>query len=324
MHIESDSRNFKVKDIALNRIKLRPLIIFNQVHASGSIIHAANELHLTQPAVTKAIHELEDQLQVKLFIRKKSGVEPTEEGRFLAKRINHLLIQLRYLVDDINSFREGHVGRLAVGTLLSGSVHLLPRAVVALKKSNPDVHVTIKVGTFDELFPALSKGELDIVVGRLPKSAAEHYQFNLQHTALFQEKLKLVVSKNHPLLKQQAVKIEDLLQYPWIVPLHGSEMRQTITHFFYERNLSFPANIIESMSMLANISILTQSQTIACMADHVADYLVSLDILKTLSIPLEYATSVGYSIRSHREQSLVCHKFIQIMHQLFDLDGGGF
>lgn len=320
MFTESDYRNLKVKDIALNRIKLRPLIIFNQVHASGSIIHAANELHLTQPAVTKAIHELEDQLQVKLFVRKKSGVEPTEEGRFLAKRINHLLIQLHYLVDDINSFREGHVGRLAVGTLLSGSVRLLPNAIVALKKNNPGVHVTIKVGTFDELFPALHKGELDIVVGRLPQSLLEHRQYNLQHTALFQEKLKLVVSQNHPLLQRQDLKIEDLLQYPWIVPLQGSEMRQTIAHFFHEQHLPFPSNIIESMSMLANISILAQSQTIACMADHVADYLVSLNILKALPIPLESATNVGYSIRSNGEQSLVCHKFIQIMHQLFHED----
>ena len=261
----NDERAFNVKDIALNRVKLRPFVIFNQVLQSGSIVHAANQLHLTQPAVTKAVQELEDQLQVKLFIRTKKGVEPTPEGRFLADRVNHLLTQLRYLVDDINSFRGGYTGHIVVGTLLSGSVRLLPEAVIELKKYYPGIVVTVKVGTIEELFPALIKGDLDMVVGRIPnKQSKIASQYDLVHTALFRERLNLVVSKDHPLLASKQVEVEDLLNYPWLLPLPGSEMRQAIADFFSDKGLPFPNNIIESMSILTNIIILMQSEAMIC------------------------------------------------------------
>ena len=68
---------YSMNDYALNRLKLRPLVIFERVLQSHSIVHAAEQLHLSQPAVTKAIKELESQLQVQLFNRSKNGMQPT-------------------------------------------------------------------------------------------------------------------------------------------------------------------------------------------------------------------------------------------------------
>lgn len=301
-----DDRAFNIKDIALNRVKLRPFVIFNQVLQSGSIVHAAHQLHITQPAVTKAIQELEEQLQVKLFVRKKNGVEPTPEGHQLAERVNHLLTQLRYLVDDINSFRGGHAGHIVVGTLLSGSVRLLPESIIELKKHYPDIVVTVKVGTIEELFPALLKGDLDMVVGRIP---SQHFKFNHQydlvHTALFREQINLVVSKHHPLLKNEHVRIEELLQYPWLLPLPASEMRQAIEDFFKQKGLPFPHNIIESMSILTNIIILMQSEAIGFMGDHVAEYLSKNSMIEILPTEnLGQIVEVGYSLRPNDELSI--------------------
>lgn len=314
-----DERAFNIKDIALNRVKLRPFVIFNQVLQSGSIVHAANQLHLTQPAVTKAIQELEEQLQVKLFIRKKNGVELTPEGRQLAERVNHLLTQLRYLVDDINSFRGGHSGHIVVGTLFSGSVRLLPEAIIELKKSYPDIVVTIKVGTIEELFPALVKGDLDMVVGRIPNQQSQIFrQYDLVHTALFKERLNLVVSKSHPLLANDFIKIEDMLNYLWLLPLQGSEMYQDISDYFHHKGLPLPRNIIESMSILTNIIILMQSDAIGCMGDHVAEYLYTNGMVEILPMEdLGQIVEVGYSLRPNKEISIACKKLISVMHRLF-------
>lgn len=309
--------SFKLTDIALNRIKLRPLVIFNQVYQSGSILHAAAELHLTQPAVTKAIHELEEQLNVKLFVRKKSGVEPTAEGQLLFSRITNLLIQLRYLIDDINNFREGLSGHLVIGTLLSASVELLPRAIAELKQSHPNVNITVKVATLEELFPALSKGEIDIVVGRLPAPSSPLYrQYPLEHTALFTEQLRLMVGKQHPLLSQTAIDVAELIDYPWIVPLRSSEMRHTLHQFFNARELPFPSNIVESMSILTNISLLVQSSAITCMAAPVADYLQNLGILTELPTERpDYLAEVGYSVRRESSSNMLCNQLIAIMQR---------
>lgn len=315
-----DEQAFKVKDIALNRIKLRPFVIFNQVLQTGSILHAANQLHLSQPAVTKAIQELEAQLQVKLFIRKKHGVEPTPEGRLLADRSTHLLTQLRYLVDDINSFRGGNTGHIVVGTLLSGSVRLLPEAIIELKKDYPNVVVTVKVGTIEELFPALLKGDLDMVVGRIPNMESKiARQYDLTHTALFRERMNLVVSKNHPLLLNKTMQLTDLLDYPWLLPLPGSEMRQTIANFFQQKQVPFPHNIIESMSLLTTIMILIQSEAICCMSDHVAAYLSQNNMLAVLPVEnIGEMVEVGYSLRPNEILSMACKNLIGIMHRLFD------
>ena len=315
-----DFTALKVNDIALNRVKLRPFVIFNQVLQSGSILHAAQHLSLTQPAVTKAIQELEEQLQVKLFIRKHNGVEPTVEGHALAQRIHQLLAELRYLVDDINRFRGGHAGHIVVGTLLSGSVRLLPDAIVALKKTHPDIQITVKVGTIEELFPALAKGDLDLVVGRLPDPQSNiARQYRLVHQSLFQERLNLVVSKQHPLLKQTQLQVQDLLDYPWLLPLAGSEMRQAITDFFYQHDLTFPHNTIESMSLLTNLMILMQSDAIACMSNHVAQSLAEHQMLAVLAMDdLGPRVDVGYSMRSQEELSIACRKLVEIMHQHFE------
>lgn len=315
----NDTGAFQLNDIALNRVKLRPLVIFKQVLQSGSILHAAKQLNLTQPAVTKAIQELEDQLQVKLFIRKKNGVEPTAEGTFLAERMNHLMTQLRYLVDDINSFRGGHTGHIVVGTLLSASVRLLPEAVIELKKNYPDIVVTVKVGTIEALFPALIKGDLDMVVGRIPSAHSNILrQYKLDHTALFRERLNLVVSTQHPLLNQSSIQIEKLLDYTWLVPLPGSEMRQAIAEFFDQKHLPFPQNKIESMSLLTNLMILMQSDAIGCMSDHVAEYFVQKNMLATLAVEeIGEMVEVGYSLRPNDQLSMACKKLLAIMHQLF-------
>lgn len=315
-----DERAFQLKDIALNRIKLRPFVIFNQVLQTGSMLHAANQLHLTQPAVTKAIQELEAQLQVKLFIRKKHGVEPTPEGRLLADRSRHLLTQLRYLVDDINSFRGGGTGHIVVGTLLSGSVRLLPEAIIELKKKYPNVVVTVKVGTIEELFPALLKGDLDMVVGRIPHAQSKIIrQYELTHTALFRERVNLAVSKNHPLLMVKDMQLEDMLNYPWLLPLPGSEMRQAIADFFQQKQIPFPHNIIESMSLLTTIIILMQSEAICCMSDHVIEYLSQNNMVAVLPVgDIGQVVEVGYSVRPNEALSMACQNLIQIMHRLFD------
>ena len=314
---KTQPHKYSMNDYALNRLKLRPLVIFERVLQSHSIIHAAEQLHLSQPAVTKAIKELESQLQVQLFNRSKNGMQPTEVALVLGQRVKSLFSELRYLTDEINSFHHGNLGHIVVGTLLSASAELLPKAIIKLKQQHPQILITIKVGTVEELFPALLKGELDLVVGRLPNMDSKFYQIQkLEHHSLYTEKLSLVVAHQHELLQRESLCLADLMDYPWILPLGSATMRANILQYFNENGVGEPQNLVESVSILTNMNVIAQSNFIGCMSSVVAEQMVSLNLLAKLPFPeIGDDIDVGYSKRKNEELTPACLKFITCLQK---------
>jgi DNA-binding transcriptional LysR family regulator len=101
------------------KLKFYQLVVFDQVLQSGSLVRAAQALNLTQPAVTKIIHELESYFDAPLLIRGNRGVTATELGELVVRRAKSLLAELRSLTDEVNAFQEGTSGHVMVGTLIS-------------------------------------------------------------------------------------------------------------------------------------------------------------------------------------------------------------
>lgn len=309
--------HFEMSDYAVNRLKLRPLVIFDVVLKTHSIIQAADLLNLSQPAVTKAIKELESQLNVLLFDRTSQGMQPTQAGLLLGSRVKMLLAELRYLVDDINSFQQAGVGHVVVGTLLSGSAHLLPETVVRLKKQAPNIMLTVIDGTTQALYSALQQGELDLVIGRLPSKMSGFYQVNhFQHVTLYQEQLALVVNPQHALLSLGALNLPDLMNYPWILPLRTTLMRSLITGYLNDHGLAEPENLIESVSILTNVNILLNSNAIGCVSSVVAKQLEQYGLVILLPLgDIGEPVDVGYSYRKKGNITPACQKFLDCLHQ---------
>lgn len=244
-------------DVMLRHLKLKPLLIFDRVLQRRSILHAARELHLTQSAVTKAIHELEGDLGVQLFERSNRGVIPTAYGQLLGVRVKSVIAEVRYLADELNSFRSAETGHVVVGTLIAGSAELLPRTIAAVKARSPGVLVTVREGVGDRLYPALATGELDMVVGRLPEhDHPEHHAYDLVHEPLFTDTFALVVRKGHPLSLRPEIQLTDTMEWLWILPVPESSSRPTVDRLFSDAGLPLPANRIESLSLLTNVSMM--------------------------------------------------------------------
>ena len=151
------------------KLKLSQMMVFARVLDSGSFVRAANELGLTQPAISKAIAEMESIFDEPLFTRSNRGVLPTDFGAMLGKRVQSLIAELRFMTDEVQAFHKGDTGHLIVGTLISASAVLLPKAITELQREAPGVMVTLREGTASQLFPSLMTGEVDIVAGRLPE-----------------------------------------------------------------------------------------------------------------------------------------------------------
>ena len=302
-------------DVMLRRIKLKPLLIFDRVLASHSIARAARELNLTQPAVTKAIQELEGDLGVELFERTNRGVVPTCYAVLLGDRVKAVIAELRYLTDELNAFRSGESGHVVVGTLISASARLLPSAIAKLKADRPGVLVTVREGPTDRLFPALATGELDLVVGRLPEAdlpLARMYGF--RHTELYSEGLCAVVWNDHPLAGRSGIALRELLDWPWLLPPMESPARLTAERLFGDAGLAMPANIVESLSLLTNIGLLQSMQAINLMPRAVAQHFVQLKLLAVLELgDIGPFGRIGYSVREDRASSPAAARFIECL-----------
>lgn len=311
----SERDPFTVSDMILNRLKLRPLLIFDRVLRNQSIARAARELNLTQPAVNKAIRELEQQLDTVLFDRNNRGVTPTDCGVLLGERVKSVIAELRYLTDELNTFKGGVVGHVVVGTQISASARLLPRAILLLKARAPKILVTVREGPQDYLFPALASGELDVVVGRLPEADSPlTAKMALRHRALYRNSLCVVAGGHHPLASQIDLKLQHLAEWPWILPPLDSPARRVADHFFKESELAAPENIVESLSLLTNVNLLVDSSFLGLMPTAAARRFIAAGLLIQLPIgdvgPL---TEVGFSIREDKPLTPASRQLIECL-----------
>jgi len=301
--------------ITSRHLKLKPLLIFERVLNSPSIASAARDLNLTQSAVTKSIQELEAILDVPLFERTNRGIVPTCYGSLLGDRVKTVITELRYLTDELNSFRSGETGHVIVGSLISASVQLLPKAIIKLKQQRPGILITIREGANDQLFQALANGEVDVVVGRLPNENLPLLrQFPFKHAVLYPDEMCAVAGQAHPAARQKNLSLHDLLEYPWIFPLRESPARLFVDQLFQDAGIDSPKNITESLSVLTNISLLQDSSMIVLMPRTVAQHFVQLGLLSILDLGnIKKGSKVGYSIRADRMPTPAAQFFIECL-----------
>ncbi|WP_433924584.1 LysR family transcriptional regulator [Vreelandella sp. 21] len=276
----------KYTDSSITRkLKFHQLMVFEQVVLSGSMLRASQMLNLTQPAVSKVIHDLEVYFDSPLLVRGNRGVVPTELGELVLKRAKLLMAELRSLTDEVNAFQEGTSGHVVVGTLISASVSLLPKAIRLLKQRAPNVMVSLRVGQMDQLFPAVEVGDVDLVVGRVPDDWRWRDEANsLTVDTLYSEELCIVAGAKHPLHESQLLTLEKLHPFPWVLPTRESLLRRTADKLFAEEGLTVPSNVVESLSILTNLTLMQDQETVALMPYEAASPFAEAGLLKVFKL----------------------------------------
>ena len=233
----------------------------------------------------------------------------------LGRRVKSLIAETRYMTEEVNAFRTGEAGHVIVGTLISASARLLPRAIFKLRQMTPGVSITVKEGTTAQMFPALATGDLDVVVGRLPeKELPLANAFPLSHEVLFQESFAIVVGLSHPMVGQKNLKLADLIHEEWIFPLNESYTHNAVERMFYSEGLPLPPNHVKSLSMLTNIGLLLEGNLIALMPRAAALQFVEAGLFVTLDLPNTVNFGdVGFSIRADKDVNPACKNFIKCL-----------
>ena len=222
----------------------RRLRHFLAVYDLRSIGQAAEKLFITQPALSKSIRQLEEDLEIKLFDRTPLGVVPTVYGDALAQNARVIRSEIRHAETAIANLRGAVKGHVTVGVGPSVASSLLPLATEKLRKSKPGIHLTVTEGLVDTILPALRRGELDLAVGAWPRVADSDISADL----LIRDRVCVVAGPRHPLARKTKVELSELIEYPWVLPPESQRWRQILEETFFARGLSPPIPSITSNS----------------------------------------------------------------------------
>jgi DNA-binding transcriptional LysR family regulator len=269
-------------------LKTRHLQVFLAVAKAGSMQHAARDVHLSQPAISKLIGELEGIFGARLFERSKRGVAPTECGHALMARAQLMLNDFESAKGEVSAIASGAIGRVRVGVLPVAET-MLSRTLLALRKSAPGLAVLVEDGNAFVLLSALRKGEIDCMISRVDIGAANQ---DLHIEKLVQMPISVVTSPRHPLARAKHVSWSDLSRHPWILPRLGAPIRAVIDHEFIHAGVPPPIPTIESSSVRINQLVVTATEMIAVMVYDAARSYARAGELAIL--PVRFATPAPY------------------------------
>ena len=306
------ARHTRIVERALTRLKLRQLRLLVAVGTYGSIQSAARELNISQPAATKMIQDLELDFEVKLFDRTNRGVIPTVFGESLIRHGKLIFAQVSNAAQEIDDLNEGSSGRVVVGTLLAASSKLLPSAVETMLVDRPNIALKIVEGTNEVLMPALLSGEIDMVVGRLP---SYRHRNRIVQEKLFDEHIIAVAGPQHPLATKSRLGFGQLKSFGWILPPVETTLRRQTDQFFIGEGQYFPDVAIESVSYLANRSLMRTRDLIGLLPAHAATLDLENGLLTRLRWTVPFGDGpVGVSHRGADSLSPAGGAFLQTLH----------
>ena len=266
-----------------SHLKTRHLVLLVELSRHGSILHAAQAANLTQPAASKLLGELEHVLGVPLFERLPRGVVPTHYGEVLVRRAGAALAEMDAAHQEIMELLSGLSGRVAVGTVMTPSVSLLPETVKLLKSRYSKVHVSISVDTSKVLINRLRAGELDMLIGRILDTESAN---ELNFEPLSDEPHSLIARANHPLANNSDLRLEDLLEVGWIMPPAGSILRDRLTSLFLSRGLDQPAETVETTALPMITNLLIGSDMVAALPEELVRPYLDVGLLTVLPYDL--------------------------------------
>ena len=221
---------------------LNSLLVFHEVAKHKSFSKAAEELFISQPAVTKHIKELERKVGMGLIQRRRGGFALTEAGKILFKythKISSHLMDIENLLEDL---KKEHQGILKIGTTESYSKGLMPKLLSGFQTSFPFMKIALDVGNSEEIEKSLLVYKNDLVLIAVTKKSP-----SFESIPFLKEELVLIVSPNHPLAKKQMVSLKELERYPLIIRAKGSTTRRIILQAFKEVGIH-PSLYIEAGS----------------------------------------------------------------------------
>ena len=221
----------------------------------GSFSEAAKKLHLTQPAISKRIANLESQLNTPLFDRIGRQVALTHAGKRLLPQAQSILKQVQGVIELMSDIDGQVSGQLSIATSHHIGMHRLPPILRKFINRYPQVALDLQFLDSDQIYAAIQKGHHDLAIATL--SLSSHGQV-VSHP-LWQDDMYVVVNPDHPLAKMPQVSLQDLSTVTAILPERSTSTYQAIKHIFEQHQVPLEihktSNNLDAIKMMIDVGL---------------------------------------------------------------------
>lgn len=303
--------NAPVFSLSLSRQRLLVFVDLIEQRHMGAV---ADAFGISQPAVSQVLREVEQGIGVTLVSRNPTGITPNALGLMLSMHIRRALAELRKAEAEVASLQSGISGQVVVGTLSLGRNRLLPRAIIALTETYPNLKVSTVEGTFEHLAVLLRAGDIDFVLGGL--RPPEH-MVGLSSEVVVEDMLGVIVRRGHPLASHAAIDFPDLEDARWVLPQRGTSTRTALEVSLRERSLREPSVIVETADIAITRGLLIGSEFLTAASPHLFQHEIDAGELEVLPLPLPASRrGIGIVQRSDSKPSIAARLLMDGIRQI--------
>lgn len=295
-------------------MKLRHLETFVEVARQKSVSRAAEVLHLTQPAVTRTIRELEDICGRALVEREGRGIRISQHGEVFLRHAGSSLAAARNGVNALAELDVADGPRIRLGALPTVSTTTVPLAVARYLEAGMRNRLKIVTGENRALLDQLRNGELDLVMGRLP---APDVMLGLIFEPFYRDRVIFAVHASHPLADRTGFSADAIGNYPVLVPTRQSIIRPFVDRLFIEQGITEPTQIIETVSDSFGRTFVRNHRAIWIISRAVVSAEIERGEFVTLPIDTETTVgSIGLCTRADAQLTPACAAFADILRRV--------
>lgn len=287
----------------------RDLRYFAEIVECGSLGRAAESLSITQPALTRCVRLLEQQLGVKLLERTSKGVTTTLYGQALYVRAKSITAEIVRARTELQELSGTSAGQLSVGVLPSQASELLPEAVVRLTRLKPSLRFRVVELQRKPLMAALRRGEFELIISVVDEEEAAP---ELSYRVLSYDRPAVVVRRGHPLTRASSVQPADLMRYPWIMPPSSSGRRKQIEEIFSDIGILAPQEVVQCQSMSFQKAMIIRSDYIGILPNDTISVEERAGLIASIRLEqLHPARPIGALYRSEYPLTLAAQALIR-------------
>src|SRR5262245_3034563 len=295
------------------RLKLKDLDVFMAVADLGGMGKAAKRLNLSQPAISKAIADLERALGVRLLDRSRQGVEPTSYGTALVNRGTAVFDELRQGVNDIDYLSDPTTGELRIGTVEGIASALVAPLIHRLSMKYPRMTFSVEVAGTIRLCSELSKRGIELAIAKTIGPLPE----DQQGETLFYDPLVVVTAATNPLTRRRTIALADLLDEPWTLEPSDTFLGGLVAKAFSGAGLTFPKATTVTNSRNFQYALLETGHFLGFHPAFALNWPRKQRTLKALPIALPHTrTAVKIITPRHRSLSPLARFFIEQMRAM--------
>ncbi len=288
-------------------MELRSLKFFLTVYECGNISVAADRLGMNQPAVSKAIRRVEQELGVDLFEREPRGVAPTVFADMLAEAAREVDSNLGAVMRRIQAMRDASMGEIVVGAGGTWQEALLPLAVSRLAQRRPQALIRIVPAAPEELVAALIKGDVDLVLAPIdiPNPMAKKVRVE----PLLVNEVVVIGRGDHPLLEKPRLSLKDLRSQRWILP-PGTFIRERFERAFVSKGLENPIPSIECVDSACLFQIVAATDLLTYVAELRLRHRLHMNLARMPDNPINVERTSGLILRKSSYMPPLVREFI--------------